>query len=68
MRCEGVHIYNECEREKDIDREWEKKSKRKIRPFCHATKPITAFYIFFIGVENHSNVNGIEKKVISIKH
>ena len=42
--------------------------KREIGPFCHATKPITALYIFLIGVENYPNVNGLEKKVISIKH
>ena len=53
---------------KRVEREREREYEREIRPFCHATKPITAFYIFFIGVENYSNVNGIEKKVISIKH
>ena len=67
MRCEGVHIYKKAERDRGR-RGGKRENKREIRPFCHATKPITAFYIFFIGVENYSNVNGIEKKVISIKH
>ena len=60
----------EREEEEDGKQKQEKRDgeKREIGPFCHATKPITALYIFLIGVENYPNVNGLEKKVISIKH
>ena len=62
----------EREREKEKGKQkQEKKRWRKERNrafFCHATKSITALYIFLIGVENYPNVNGLEKKVISIKH
>ena len=63
-----MYIYTKKRREIEVEWGGKRENKREIRPFCHATKPITAFYIFFIGVENYSNVNGIEKKVISIKH
>ena len=63
-----MYIYTKKRREIEVEWGGKRENKREIRPFCHATKPITAFYIFFIGVENYSNVNGIEKKVISIKY